>query len=198
MKQILAERLLAKVMNWNDEQVKIELHPLLLLAEFKYDQYHQFGPGMRFIERLARWLSQLRGDTIETTNQLRQTAFAIVRDHLIFISNDEMYSLIGMAYSEKVLPLQRSLAAQKLGCGGHRICRIERSQEFRSLIPKTLYIGLSDGSQVGMLRRMNPTAIDHEFTLINYDLTNKKAEDILDKLPTALKKYWPTPRQPKV
>jgi len=197
MKQRLAERLLAKVMNWNDDQVKAELQPLLLLAEFKYDEYHQFGPGMRFIERLARWLSQLKGDTEEDTIHLRNTAFTIVRDHLIFISSDEMYSLIGMAYPEKILPLQRSLSAIKSGCDEHRICRIERSQEFRSLVSKTLYVGLSDGSQTGMLRRMNPNAIDHEFTLLSYDQTADKAQSILSKLPTALAKSGIIENNPK-
>lgn len=186
MKQILAERLLAKVMNWDDDQVKAELHPLLLLAEIKYDGYHQFGPGMRFIERLARWLSQLKGDSPESTEKLRATAFRIVRDHLVFISNDEMQSLIGLAYSEHILPLQRQLAATKSGYAPHRIRLIERSSEFRSLVLKTLYVGLSDGSQIGMLRRMNPNSIDHEFTLLTYDLPQDKAKSILEKLPIAL------------
>lgn len=186
MKQILAERLLAKVMNWDDEQVKNELRPLLLLAEVKYDEYHQFGPGMRFIERLARWLSQLDGGTPEETESLRQTAFSIVRDHLIFVSSDEMYSLIGMAYAERILPRQRGIAAEKSGCQPHRIRSIEQSAAFRSLIAKTLYVGLSDGSQIGMLRRMNPGAIDHEFTLLNYDMTEEKAKSVLEGLPVAL------------
>lgn len=186
MKQILAERLLAKVMDWSDDQVKAELRPLLLLAEVKYDEYHQFGPGMRFIERLARWLGQLAGDSPQETAALRDTAFSIVRDHLIFVSSGEMYSLIGMAYSERVLPRQRALAASKAGIPFHRIRRIETSAEFRSLVVKTLYVGLSDGSQIGMLRRMNPKTIDHEFTLLNYDLTADKAQSVRGRLPVSL------------
>lgn len=186
MKQILAERLLAKVMNWDDDQVKTELRPLMLLAEIKYDEYHQFGPGMRFIERLARWLSQLRGIDLNETLALRQTAFSVVRDHLIFVSSDEMFSLIGMAYPEYILPRQRAIAAVKLNCPRHLINRIKNSDAFGELITKTLYVGLSDGSQIGMLRRMNPGTIDHEFTLLNYDPTPEKTASIGEKLRASL------------
>lgn len=186
MKQILAERLLAKVMNWSDDQVKNELRPLMLLAEIKYDEYHQFGPGMRFIERLARWLGQLKGESEVETAKLRDIAFSIVRDHLIFISSDEMYSLIGMAYSERILPRQRAISAINAGIPSHQIRKIENCSEFRALITKTLYVGLSDGSQIGMLRRMNPKTIDHEFTLLTYDQKEEKTTSIAAKLPKSL------------
>lgn len=188
MKQSLAERLLAKVMNWSDDEVKTELRPLMLLAEIKYDEYHQFGPGMRFVERLARWLEQISESTLETTLTRRFTAFKIVRDHLIFISSDEMYSLIGMTYPEKVLPCQRRIAGTIAGIPPHKIRRIEDSVEFRSLVAKTLYVGLSDGSQIGMLRRMNPKTIDHEFTLLNLDQTEEKATSVVAKLSPSLAK----------
>jgi hypothetical protein len=179
MKQLLAERLLAKVMQWSDEEVKTELRPLLLLAEVKYDEYHQFSPGMRFVERLARWLNQLQPAD-------RSMAFRVVRDHLIFISSSEMNSLIGMAYPEYILPLQRQMAAQRAGIEAHRICKIEASEAFRTCVAKTLYIGLSDGSQIGMLRRMNPGVIDHESTLLTHSLENKKATEISEKLVATL------------
>lgn len=197
MKQILAERLLAKVMNWSEDEVKSELGPLLLLAEIKYDEYHQYGPGMRFIERLARWLGQLVEETPEETTKLRLTAFNIVRNHLIFISSDEMYSLIGMAYSERILPRQRSFSALTSGIPDHKIRMIEESPVFRSLVTKTLFIGLSDGSQIGMLRRMNPKTIDHEFTLLNYDQTEEKATSIVAKLSAALSQIGLPEDEPK-
>lgn len=176
MKQVLAERLLAKVMDWTDTEVTQELTPLLLLAEAKYDHYHQFGPGMRFIERLGRWLSQLPKED-------RANAFCIVRDHLIFVSNAEMHTIIDMAYPECILPVQRQLAARQSGIAEHKIIQIEQSDAFRSLVAKTLYIGLSDGSQIGVLRRLNPKAINHESTLLTYTLDEEKANEVLRHIP---------------
>ena len=58
MKDRLAEELLGKVMNWSPGEVASNLPPLQAIADYKYDEYQQFSPGMRFIESLALWLSQ--------------------------------------------------------------------------------------------------------------------------------------------
>ena len=59
MRDQIAARLLAKVMEWEElETVPKVLPTLQLLADFKYDHYQQFGPGRRFIESLALWLHQ--------------------------------------------------------------------------------------------------------------------------------------------
>jgi hypothetical protein len=58
MRDILAERLLARVMEWGIEDVARERPDLQALAAFKYDEYQQFSPGMRFLESLAVWLNQ--------------------------------------------------------------------------------------------------------------------------------------------
>ena len=56
MRDILAEKLLVRVMNWNEEEVSRERPFLQAMATFKYDEYQQFAPGMKFIESLAMWL----------------------------------------------------------------------------------------------------------------------------------------------
>jgi len=59
MKDQLAEELLAKVMGWKSPQDFVEHGlPLQVIAAYKYDEYQQFSPGMRFIESLALWLGQ--------------------------------------------------------------------------------------------------------------------------------------------
>jgi hypothetical protein len=74
MKDQLAERLLAEVMGWKNPEQYIEHGlPLQSLAAYKYDEYQQFSPGMRFIESLALWLDQF-----ETVDQ-RRIALAFVR-----------------------------------------------------------------------------------------------------------------------
>ena len=57
MKDALAENLLAHVLGWNAEDMARERPLLQAMASYKYDDYQQFSPGMRFIESLARWLA---------------------------------------------------------------------------------------------------------------------------------------------
>ncbi len=51
MRDILAERLLAQVMNWSIEDIAEERPDLQALAAFKYDEYQQFSPGMRLVRQ---------------------------------------------------------------------------------------------------------------------------------------------------
>jgi hypothetical protein len=62
MKEALAERLLATVMNWTPEDVANERPLLQAMAALKYDEYQQFAPGIRFVESLALWLRQFKTD----------------------------------------------------------------------------------------------------------------------------------------
>ena len=52
MRDLLAERLLAAVMGWSAEQVAEQRPILQSFAKYKYDEYQQFSPGMRFVESL--------------------------------------------------------------------------------------------------------------------------------------------------
>jgi len=58
LKDELAEALLARVMGWDQQKVAQERAVLQDMARYKYDEYHQFAPGQRFIESLALWLRQ--------------------------------------------------------------------------------------------------------------------------------------------
>ena len=62
MRDILADRVLAEVMRWLPEDVAKERPDLQALATFKYDEYQQFSPGMRFVESLALWLAQFESE----------------------------------------------------------------------------------------------------------------------------------------
>ncbi len=88
MRDILAERLLARVMKWNPQDLARERPDLQALAALKYDAYQQFSPGMRFIESLALWLEQF------TKDEERRTAYKFVRERLVFISEVEMKHLV--------------------------------------------------------------------------------------------------------
>lgn len=58
MRNNLAEHLLGEVLKWSGEDLKEERPILASLAHLKYDEYHQYAPGMKFIESLACWLNQ--------------------------------------------------------------------------------------------------------------------------------------------
>ena len=50
MRDLLAEQLLAQVMSWSPEEIFNERPLLQALANYKYNEYQQFSPGIRFIE----------------------------------------------------------------------------------------------------------------------------------------------------
>ncbi len=52
MRDLLAENLL-KIMSWSREEITKERPLLQALADYKYNEYQQFSPGIRFIESLA-------------------------------------------------------------------------------------------------------------------------------------------------
>ena len=91
MKDDLAQALLAKIMNWTEEEDAAERPYLQVMAAYKYDEYQQFSPGMRFIESLAFCLKQF--DTIED----RKKAYDFVKKRVIFISRAEMEHLVTSA-----------------------------------------------------------------------------------------------------
>ncbi len=78
MRDALAERLLANVMEWTP-RTSLASGPSSGLAAFKYDEYQQFSPGMRFVESLALWLEQFTEDE-------RKTAYEFVLSRLVFLS----------------------------------------------------------------------------------------------------------------
>jgi hypothetical protein len=58
MNDPLAEQLLSKVMGWSPAQFSDFGIDIQAMASYKYDEYQQFSPGMRFTESLATWLGQ--------------------------------------------------------------------------------------------------------------------------------------------
>lgn len=77
MRAHLAERLLAAVMGWRAEDIGQERPVLQEMASFKYDNYQQYSPGMRFVESLALWLDQFR------TREERAIAYEFFKRQLV-------------------------------------------------------------------------------------------------------------------
>ena len=181
MRDLLAERLLAKVMKWNREAVTRERPILEALATFKYDEYQQFVPGMRFIESLALWLGQFELD------EERNIAYAFIRSRLIFISRNELNHLITVVYPDFIRPLLIKKTATSTGLSKTRIMKIADSNELKLLLRQSLFLGLSDGARIDVFRR-NTSVINHEQVWPIYQIPPEKVADMLSNLSTDLKK----------
>lgn len=182
MRDVLAEKLLARVMKWTPENVARERPDLQALATFKYDEYQQFSPGIRFVESLARWLAQFKLD------DERKLAYEFVRSRLIFLSTLEMTHLVSTAFRDCIRPFLIRQAATHLGISDRFVKRIADSVEFRLLLRQSLFLGLSDGAHTDFFRRSNPE-ISHEQVYQTYDISKEKAEDMISKLSLALEAH---------
>ena len=176
MQRELAENLLTRIMDWDDATKARERVRLERFAAYKYDQYQQFAPGRRFLESLALWLLQF------TNGEERRVAYEFVRDRLVFISNEEMNSLVDLAFPTVVRPILLRDAARASGVSAHRTKFIEASKSYRRLMRQTLLLGLSDGARTDRFRRVNAPAISHEQVFHAYDISERKADDMVDRL----------------
>ena len=176
MQRDLAETLLARIMDWDDSTKASERARLDLFAAYKYDQYQRFAPGRRFLESLALWLRQFKsGDE-------RKVAYEFVRNRLVFISNEEMNSLVDLTFPTIVRPFLLRDAAKETGISEFRIKAISESRSYRCLQRQTLVLGLSDGARTDRFRRVNGASLSHEQVFHAYDVSEKKAADMAAKL----------------
>ncbi len=175
MRDTLAEKLLVRVMGWERDKVKSEVPLVLAMASYKFDEYQQFFPGMRFVESLARWLRQF--DRPED----RDAAYEFVKDRLIFCSSAEMRHFVEMAYPDHIRPLLLRRAATEIKQDWRRVGRVAGSVEFRVLQRRCLFLGLSDGARIDQFRRANPD-LSHEQIWQTHELADERVQELLDKL----------------
>jgi hypothetical protein len=183
MRDVLAERLLAEVMNWTPEDVARERPDLQALAAFKYDEYQQFSPGMRFVESLALWLEQFE------SKDERNQAYNFVRSRLIYISYAEMAHLVAIAFPDFIRPLLINQTAIRLGTPERFVKKIAGSIEFKVLVRQSLFLGLSDGAHIDLFRRSNPE-LSNEQVWPTYEISGPKADDMLNKLGSDLEAWF--------
>lgn len=175
MKKELAEALLAKIMDWSDQEKARERARLETFASYKYDEYQQFSPGRRFIESLALWLGQFQ------PGGERRTAYDFVCNRLIFFSASEVNHLVELAFPTIIRPKLIATACERSGVPAERIKAAVATREYRMLHRRTLYLGLSDGARTDWFRRANP-AISNEQVFHAYDVSEVKSSDMLDNL----------------
>lgn len=175
MKYELAESILKNTMNhWNTLKMTEETKNIQIISEIKYDDYQQYTHGMRYIESLALWLRQF------DTEQEKDCAYDLVKNKLIFISEEEMRQLI--TYSFPITMKKYLMEKTRNFCEEKGISDIdERKAVFRFLRRNSLFLGLSDGAHIDFFRRQNPQ-LSNEQVFVHYDFSNEKAKDMLDEL----------------
>lgn len=179
MRDELAEALLAKIMNWSDEEKARERPILQDFARYKYDEYQQYAPGRRFIESLALWLRQFR------TLDERRVAYDFFRSRMIFISTAEMRHLVELAFPVVIRPGLIEKAAAALSVDPQRCKHVALSHAYSKVLRQTLFLGLSDGARTDVFRRSHPY-ISNEQLWHAYDISNEKADSMGAKLKKAL------------
>jgi len=186
MKDDLAQALLAKIMNWTEEDDAAERPYLQVMAAYKYDEYQQFSPGMRFIESLALWLKQF--ETIEE----RRKAYNFIKNRMIFVSRAEMEHLVTSAYPDIIRYYLIEKVALETGIPNYMVTRITQSMEFKVLLRQSLFLGLSDGAYTDILRRKNVSAISYEQVYQTYEISEERATNMLNELRSDLTKILGT------
>ena len=179
MRDRLAEELLARVMEWGPQEVAEERVLLQTLGDYKYDEYQQFAPGMRFLESLAYWLNQFALPD-------RKTAYEFVKSRLIYCSVAEMKHLVTIAYPDHVRPVLMARAGKELRINPWHLGKIQTTDQFRALERQTLFLGLSDGARTDVFRRAN-NELSHEQVRQSYELAEPRVEKLLEKLREDLK-----------
>lgn len=179
MRDELAEALLAKVMNWSDEEKAQERPVLQDFARYKYDEYQQYAPGRRFIESLALWLRRFQ------TLEERRVAYEFFRSRLVFISTAEMRYLVELAFPVVIRPGLIAKAAAALSVDPQRCKHVVSSAAYSQVLRQTLFLGLSDGARTDVFRRSHPF-VSNEQLWHAYDISDEKATSMGTKLAKAL------------
>ena len=178
----LGLRLIADIMGWGDDGTATQEYAWLrLMASAKYDGYSDFRAGSRFVENLATWLKQFEPED-------RQTAYDFVRRRLVYVSAAEIQRAIEAFVPETVTPHLRRLAAQTAGIAPHEVWGSAAGAEaFDRILRRCLFIGLSDGSRIDILRRANATKLTTEQIAPMMNIGNEKWEDLGQELRDAEK-----------
>lgn len=174
MKSGLAESLLATIMGWSQEEVSKEIPFLIAMANFKYNEYQQFSPGIRFIESLAQWLRQFE------TKEEKASAYEFVKHRLIFLSNNQISHLTNLSYSTIIEPIIIKKVASQIEIPDYLIAQTIASEQYKKTFRQSLFIGLSDGSKIDQLRRY--AQLNNEQVLTTYYIDQDKISDLQAEL----------------
>ncbi len=163
-------------MDWDHETATREYAFLQLMAGMKYDGYSDFRAGVRFLENLVSWLRHFDpGD--------RGVAYDFVKTRLVYISTLEMQRVIETFLPEIVTPYLRRAVAWELGVRPFEVWRTpEAAEAFKTMLRRCLFVGLSDGSRIDILRRANAGRISQEQVVPMMNIDDTKWESLAKDL----------------
>lgn len=177
MLNTLALNLIADVMGWGNDRATKEYGWLKLMSSIKYDGYSDFRAGVRFLESLVPWLRQFK------TVPEREAAYFFVKRRLVYISSLEMQRVIESFVPEVVKPYLRKVVASRMGIKPYEVWgNAEASNEFSRQLRRCLFVGLSDGSRIDVLRRANAGRLSQEQVVPMMNIDQGKWEGLAKDL----------------
>jgi hypothetical protein len=181
MNQELGLKVLSQIMGWTDDRANEEFRWLRLMARLKYDGYRDFQAGMRFIESLATWLQQFNAEE-------RETAYAFVRRTLVYIGPGEMQRLVEQFHPRTVRErLIRTVATERRVPTYRVLADPEAHAAAERLRRQTLFMGLSDGARIDIVRHANVGLLTNEQLVVATQVDKDKWRDLLQNLRDDLK-----------
>lgn len=174
MREELAEQLLGDVLEWDTSTAKDEINKLRYLSAVKYDSYHNFEPGKRFLESLVTWLHQFK------TLDERQVAYKFIIERLLFVSEKQIDHLVDLLYPQRIFPILLEQAKKIDNKPAYKVKEIRESETFKTIARKTLFLGMSDGARMDAFRRKH--LINNEQVCVSYELSDEKWERMQEEL----------------
>jgi hypothetical protein len=182
MKSAQARRLIGDLMAWDNTRATQEFQWLDLMVLYKFDHYHGYGPGHRFYLSLLRWLSQFEAAE-------RETAYQLLRDHLVYIRQAEMHHLVGLSGALFQRQMRQAVAVE-LGIPVYDVDdSLAANRRLKLLQARTLYVGVSDGARIDVFRRFNEGVINNEQVVAMAEISDSKWSSLHKKLGERLKAY---------
>jgi len=177
MKDFLAEQLLAKTMRWESKTLAEERFQIQLFAELKFDNYQKYSQGMKYVESLALWLQCF-------DERDRTTLYDYIKQNLIYISEKQMRTLVEMSYPFYITPI--IIKKVTAVCCRENINETSRRKLIHeTLIKKSLFFGLSDGSHIDLFRRAN-SSLSNEQINVYYDVSKDRFNDMIGEMPDSV------------
>jgi hypothetical protein len=171
MKDELAEKLLVRIMKWDANKLNEERFYIQLFADLKYDDYQKYSQGMRYVESLALWLNNFDDDD-------KEMMYTFIKDNLIYISEGQMRNLVENAYPFHIIPVLIN-KAKLINCSSAKNSVKKNKELYNSIVKKTLFLGLSDGSHIDIFRRANPN-LSNEQISVYYDLSKERINEMFN------------------
>lgn len=169
-------RVLADIMQWTDDQAQVEYAWINLMALYKYDSYRDYQAGMRFVESLSNWLQQF--DVTE-----RPFAYEFIKRNLVYIGTPEMERMVKQFFYKFVYKKLLNVTASRLCIPGHSILTDRAAKRYLEILQRrTLFMGLSDGARLDVLRRANIGRINNEQVVIATQIDEFKWKSLFDDL----------------